>query len=134
MPATLTYNAALMTAVAAAVAVGEDCKECSVWDAEGVGIPPAGGNLLWGFALSNDPSPLRLGDRLTAEDGDLVALKQSEATDETNRLSERKCKGIVSGGIWLQFHDGPRGGSATGNVMNVARVALPEAGFKIVRS
>ena len=139
MPAVITYTMDEESLAAAAAAVGEQCDGLSFWDAAGAGVPPAGGNLMMQIDLSNNPDALTLGQMLELA-MDQFEYTQNEASDnatgfiETNYWSERKAEGAISGGIWIQFHDGAQGAAGTGNVMNLARVQMEEANFSIARS
>lgn len=133
MPATMTYTVVEDSAAAAQAAVGEDVEELSFWDAAGSGTPPSGGSALLSVSISNNPAALTLAAMLQLAANEFV-YTQNESAGETNFLSERKCEGVVSGGIWIQFHDGAAGTAKTANVMTLPRVQMEAANFSIARS
>ena len=133
MPARLSFNATATSEAAVAAAAGEDVEEVSFWTTAGAGRPPAGGDYLFGVAVSNDPAALTQ-NAMYEVAANQIRYDQPEAAGESNRLSARKLQGVIAGGLWMQFHDGARGANGTANVMNVARVALRAADFTITRS
>ena len=133
MPATLSLGVTANSEAAMAAAIGEDCSHVTIWDSVGVGRPPAGGNHRWTIALSNDPNALTLGAMIQFA-ANQIRYIQNEVAGETNYQSEAKLEGMINGGLWMQFHDAAPGANGTNNIMNLARAALAEADFSIVRS
>ena len=128
--ATARFNAIVESAQAASAAVG-DCQAVTFWDAAGSGTPPTGGNYLWTVSLSNNIDALTLGQRIQFASGQ-VRYVQNAATGESNENTIRKLNGMVAGGIYMQFHDSTTVGTAgTSNVMNLARVSLPQASWNV---
>ena len=130
MPASASNTAAATSAAAPAGAVGDDCTHIAIWD----GPTPGTDNLLGTQAISTNPAPIALGDRLQFGAGTLV-INQPEATDETNHLSGRKVRGAVAGGVWVTWHTGAPGTSGTANrIIEITPTAIAAADFSFART
>ena len=128
--ATAETNAATISEVAQAGAVGQDITQISYWNTAGTGRPPTGGTYLAGKALTNNPAAIALGESLELAAGE-VSFTQTAGTDEAEAMAIRRVSGAVSGGVWVQYHTGARGNGGTNNVASVARKAVAQSAFDI---
>ena len=127
MPARASNTNVVQSVPSPAGAVGDDCTHVTTWDAAN------GGNLLGQQAISTNPDPIQLGDRLQTGIGTMV-FTQREGAGETSFLSERKVRGAVEGGVWIQYHTGPPGADGMDNIItDIARTEVVAADFTITR-
>ena len=91
-------------------AVGDDLTWLSLWSLE------SGGVFLHRQSISTDPSALALGQRFNIAAA-AMKLIQPTATGETEGMAERKIRGAILGGVWIQWHTGDPGSAGTSNVI-----------------
>lgn len=128
MPAQASTNAVIQSAVAQAAQVGDDATWVSAWSSS------TGGTFLWREDITNNPAALQLGDRYQIAVGGLT-LTQPNATNGTAADARRAVEGRVSGGFWLQWHDGDPGTAGTANVISgLARTQIQESQFTVTTS
>ena len=128
MPATAVNTNVVQSIAAPAGAVGDDCTHINLWDAL------TSGNSLGSQAISTNPDPLALGDRLQFAAGALV-ITQPEGAGENNHLSERKVRGAVAGGMWVSYHTGAPGTAGTANLIaEITRTPIAAADFTFART
>ena len=126
MPATATQNAAIQSAVAGSAQDGDDVTNLTYWSAL------TGGNYLGTKAVTNNPAAIATGGRFTIASGEVRFTVPNG--DGTNHFAERMARGIVEGGIWVQFHTGSPGSNGTSSVISLARVAMAASLFSFART
>ena len=123
--ATARNNVSVLSIPATGAAIGKDCTHISLWDAS------SGGNLLHWAALSNDPSPLVAQAQIEFLPN-TITLQQNPGTNESEEMAKRGARGRVTGGLYLQYHEGNPGSAGTANVIPVlGRTLITEAQFTI---
>ena len=128
MPATASNTNVVLSAAAAAAAVGEDATWINAWNAA------TGGDSLGRQDISTNPGVIVLDARYRFAIGALV-FTQPEGVGETNHLSERSVRGKVEGGVWVSYHNGDPGPNGTANLISgIARTAIAAADFTFART
>ena len=127
MPASASNTNVVQSIAVPAGAVGMDCTHINAWDALNLG------NSLGAQAITTNPDPLALGDRLEFAIGALV-ITQPESAGETNHLSERKVRGAVAGGVWVSYHTGAPGDGTANLIPGIARTPIAAADFTFART
>ena len=123
--ATAKNTAAIESPPASGAAIGKDCTHITLWDRE------VGGVALGDKAISTNPDALAAGQPLQIA-AEALVLTQPVSADETPAMAVRALEGRVSGGLWVQWHEGPPGPSRTDNVIPVlGRSQILEAGWTI---
>ena len=117
-------NAIIQSAQAQAAQAGEDATIVTLWDAA------TSGNLLQQLTITGNPDALVVDARYRLAVGALV-IEQKVATGETQEMAKRALRGRVSGGIWIQWHDGAPGTAGTSNVVALARTQVTQAQFSV---
>ena len=120
MGATAKNTAAILSAGAAAGAVGENATHFSGWSAA------ANGTRYFRFD-NTDVGPLELGQKARII-ADALVLSQATGVDETDDQAQRGIEGKISGGMWIQFEQ------SSGTVItDMARVQINQAGFTVAQ-
>ena len=128
MPASASNTAAATSAAAPAGAVGDDVTDFSFWDAA------TGGNLLAVASNTENPDPLALNDTVRFAAG-AMTITQNEGAGETNHMAERRVRGAVAGGVWVQYHTGAPGANGSDNVISeIPRTKIAEGDFTVART
>ena len=123
--ATAKNTAAVESPGASGAAIGKDCTDISLWSAR------AGGDYLGAKAISTDPDALAAGEPLQIA-AEALVLTQPAGADETAKMAVRALNGRVSGGLWVQWHEGAPGAAGTDNVIPVlGRTQVAQAGWTI---
>ena len=121
----MANTSAVQSEAAPAGAVGDDLMWVSLWDAL------TGGTFLHRQSISNDPDPLALGERFNIAAG-VMKLIQPTGTGETEAMAERKIRGAILGGVWIQWHTGNPGTNGTTNIITeLARTPVAQNAFTL---
>lgn len=122
--ATVRNSAIIDSEAAASAAVGEDVTHLSLWSAS------SSGSLLAQVSLSNNPDALVLGQRIRIAAGAILRT-HTASSGFTEESARRDLRGWISGGIWVQYHDGSPGANGNNNVMNIARTSVPAGSWTV---
>ena len=123
--ATAKNSQEVSSGAASGAAINKDCTHVSLWD------KATGGNALDRFAISNNPSPLEAGEQFKIAAEGLV-LTRNPGTGESQEMAKRALKGMIEGGVWVQFHSQDPGNNYTAGVIGViGRASIPEGDWTI---
>ena len=116
-------NAEIAWPGASGGAIGQDAMYVGVWDAM------TNGNFLFGVQISNNPSPLALGE-VYYIDANGLAITQTAATNESERSAGRGLAGRLDGTTYGAIHtDDP--GTTGVNESALARVSVASTVYTI---
>ena len=122
MPTVKNTNNVLFT-TAALTLVNTDATHITTWDAA------SGGNYIHQQSLSNDPSPLQLGQRYEIA-AEKLSLRRTRPRMRATKARSGRSGGRTKGGLWVQLHSAAPGAYGTDNVIaGIPRVQVPEAGW-----
>ena len=117
--ATATTNANVESVVVTAAEVGDDVTHISVWD----GDDPTSDEFIIAFSLTNNPSPLVLGETLRFNSGDLVFTFTS--TELTDFGEVEALRGIFRAARYIRYHTGAPGTNGTVNDTGIDSTEIP---------